>query len=160
VRARAAALLRISDYAKRALQRAATRGVRASSEALSVDGGGGGGDAAPDAAGSPTDALDELPADLASALSDLERRGEAPPPAADAPPAAASPSRRRSLARLSSHFVASAFPPTAAGFEAHVRWLASQLAMQEVAAELGRLVDAVDGLAGSLPAALRREGVV
>ena len=158
VRARATALLAISDYAKRALHRTALRGVRsgsvdggaaASADLLEPEGGG----------VSPRAALEELPSDLAAALAGMV--GEALPPDDASDPVTPSTKRTRArlgeaLARASSiQIVASAFPPTSAGFLAHVRWLGLQVALDELGTSLSELVTAATTLASSLPAALK-----
>lgn len=158
VRARAAALLAISDYAKRALHRTALRGMRSGS----VDSGAAAARAdslEPEGGVSPRAALEELPSDLAAALAGMV--GEALPPDDASDPATQSTKRTRArlgeaLARASSvQIVASAFPATSAGFLAHVRWLGLQVALDELGTSLSELVAAATALADSLPAALK-----
>ena len=195
--ARAAALLRISDYNRRALARAAARGARGSGTARGFDASraasepvsfsdaaaaavaaaeGGKGNAS--SFGSPSEAFESLPDSLAVDLTGEgsgvgagsgSRRGrgdaaaraaeaEAPPP--PAPPSASLPSAtsrvRVQLRRLTSSQVAAAcqFPPTAAGFEAQVRWHSLQLALQELSVGVEEAMRSLEALAGALPGPL------
>ena len=62
---------------------------------------------------------------------------------------------RVQLRRLnSSQVAAAAFPPTAAGFEAQVRWYSLQLALQELSEGVGEMLASLEALAGALPGPL------
>jgi len=190
--ARAAALLRISDYNRRALARAAARGARggnegafdaasrAASEPVSSFG-----EAAAAAVaardeederekegekkaktatafGSPSEAFESLPDSLAvdltgegsgiRAAAGGEGGSQAPETATTAGTA---PRVRVKLRRLtSSQVAAAAFPPTAAGFEAQVRWYSLQLALQELSGGMEEMLRGLEELAGALPSPL------
>jgi len=136
VAAHAAALFRISDYAKRALHRAATRGARTSS--TGVEATPEPASAPPSAPDSPTDALDSLASD----------------PDAGGGPSLRERLRRRLAGMSSSQLATATFPATTAGFEAHVRWLATQLALAELAADVAAALRALAALSASLPTPL------
>ena len=65
------------------------------------------------------------------------------------------PRVRVQLRRInSSRAAAAAFPPTAAGFEATVRWYSLQLALQELSCGIEEMMRSLDALAERLPAPL------
>ncbi len=195
--ARAAALLRISDYNRRALARAAARGARgrvndaAAAVAANDDDEEGGEEGVKkknaNRFGSPSEAFELLPDSLtvdltgegsgvgagssrrerdgaaateAAAAAAAAAKEKAPPPPAPSSSSSslassATPRVRVQLRRLnSSQVAAAAFPPTAAGFEAQVRWYSLQLALQELSEGVGEMLASLEALAGALPGPL------